>query len=74
MSGSRVTDIHVFTRGPARYRSRVTGRYVSEDFAREHPDEAHAVNRRPVAPLIPVLAIGVLGLAAAAAIVYRSRR
>jgi hypothetical protein len=59
--------------GPARYRSKTTGQFVSEDFAREHPDDAYAVGGR--APLLLLgLAAGLLGLAVAAGLVYRSRR
>ena len=64
----------VFNAHPARYRSRATGRYVSEDFARRHPDEAYSVNPRISAPLLVGIASGFLVIAAGAGTYLRSRR
>jgi NAD(P)-dependent dehydrogenase (short-subunit alcohol dehydrogenase family) len=58
----------------ARYRSRTTGQYVSEEFAHEHPDDTYRLRRRRALPLIVAVAAGVVGLAALAAATYRSRR
>ncbi len=59
---------------PKRYRSTTTGRYVSEEFAREHPGETRAVSRKPSAPLaIGALAV-VAGLGLTAAAYRRARR
>ena len=58
-------------RQPARYRSRATGQYVSEDFAREHPEEPYAVNRRISPLLVCAVAAGLLGAVVAAGIYYR---
>jgi hypothetical protein len=64
----------MFNQQPARYRPRTTGQYVSEDFAREHPDETYAVNRRVSPLLMGAVAAGLLGVVVAAGIYYRSRR
>jgi hypothetical protein len=58
-------------RQPPRFRSKTTGRYVSEDFAREHPDETYAVNRRISPLLVCAVAAGLLGAVVAAGIYYR---
>lgn len=64
----------MFNRQPVRYRSKTTGQYVSEDFAREHPDETYAVDRRISPLLVCALAAGLLGVFVGAGIYYRSRR
>jgi hypothetical protein len=63
----------VFDAGPARYRSKTTGRYVSEDWSREHSDEAYPVNRSVPRLALAAALVGI-GLAVSAGIVYRSRR
>jgi hypothetical protein len=63
----------MFKRRPARYRSKSTGQFVSEDFASEHPDQAYAVNRRVSPPLVGAAAGGLIGMALAAGFYYRSR-
>jgi hypothetical protein len=64
----------MFSQRPARYRSKTTGQYVSEDFARDHPDETYSVNRNASTPLVFAVGIGLLGLALAAGLAYRARR
>jgi hypothetical protein len=60
---------------PARYRSKESGQFVSEGFAREHPDEAYPVNRRVSAPMVGAVAGGLVGVAALATGTYlRARR
>jgi len=62
-------------RRPARYRSKESGQFVSEAFAREHPDEAYAVNRGVSAPVVGAVAGGLVAVAAlAAGTAYRARR
>jgi hypothetical protein len=64
----------MFNRRPPRYRSKTTGQYVSEDFAREHPRETYAVNRSVSPLLVCAVATGLLGVVVATGIYYRSRR
>ncbi len=59
---------------PVRYRSRTTGRFVSEDFARDHPEETYVVGSRGAVLLLVAGSAGLLVLAMAAGILYRSRR
>jgi hypothetical protein len=63
----------LFNTRPVRYRSKTTGRYVSEEFAREHRDETYAVNRGASRPLALAGLAALLGLAVSAGLYYRSR-
>jgi hypothetical protein len=60
-------------RGPARYRSKATGQYVSFDFANEHPDEAYRVNRTASPALVSAAVGGLLAASVAGGLLYRSR-
>jgi hypothetical protein len=64
----------MFGRQTTRYRSKATGRYVSEEFAREHPDETRAVDARPSRGLGLAVGAGLFAVAIAGGIVSRRRR
>jgi hypothetical protein len=59
---------------PRRYRSTSTGRYVSEEFAREHPDDTRAVGRRPSRPVVLGALVVLIGLGVSAAAYHRAQR
>jgi hypothetical protein len=61
-------------RRPVRYRSKATGRYVSEEFAREHPEETRAVNARLSRGLGLAVGAGLLAVAIAGGMYSRRRR
>lgn len=61
-------------RHSVRYRSKATGRYVSEEFAREHPDETRAVNAGLSRGLGVAVGAGLLAVAIAGGIYSRRRR
>jgi hypothetical protein len=58
---------------PARYRSKTTGQFVSEDYAHEHPDEAYAVGGGPSRVLLIAVATGIAAVALGAVFAARAR-
>jgi hypothetical protein len=64
----------MFKTRPARYRSKLTGQYVSEDFAHDHPDETYSPRRFGVWPLAVGAVAGLLGAAGAVVAYRRARR
>jgi hypothetical protein len=74
MRGVNGLGAQVLHTRPVRYRSKATGRWVTEAFAREHPDETYAVNRGTPVTLAVAGLGALLVLAVSAGVFYRARR